>query len=122
MFEKIDVWQRVPLHEIDLSGNESDVDLSHFIQKLKLGMEKSPVCKVELDIDNDWDGIPERVTFYGVYKREETDQEHRERLAQERRTRASTAALAERNRARKILALQEQAKSLGFVIAKMVGK
>lgn len=116
MLERKKTTERLLLDEIPMQ-DERGVFLSSVVQKLKLGLEKCGNARLELDITNDWDGTPDEVELFAVFERDETDLEWRNRLASERRARATQAAFSESKKAREILKLKADAKRLGFVIA-----
>ena len=118
------IERNVPLYTLSMEGEAPK--LSHVMDQLELG---SQACTreggedlrlvVEAKFTQYYDEPAEldAIEFACTFKREETDDEYRRRLAQERRERATSAAFAERKKARDILKLKEEAKRLGFVIA-----
>lgn len=103
-------------------GNGASRKLSDLAESLvnaqnKLGVPDDARVRVDVEFDPYEDNTIEEIHLEVTYQREETDAEYNKRLAKERRERATSAAFAERKKARDILRLREEAKRLGFVIA-----
>lgn len=122
MKEKIE--EKIPLYTLNLEGEAPS--LQFIISRLQLGIQAcdtkggdDPRLCIDPDFSYCYDDPPEldELKFSVVFKREETDDEYRSRLAKERRQRATDAAFTERKRARDILKLKEDAERLGFCIA-----
>lgn len=122
MKEKIE--RTVPLYTLELEGEAPK--LSHVMDRLELGSQACTreggedlrlVVEAKFTQYYDEPAELESIDFSCTFKREETDDEYRRRLAQERRERATSAAFAERKKARDILKLKDEARRLGFVLA-----